>query len=505
MSIASGRDAAFMRDNHTMTGRPGSWLRRILRAPFTRRTWAELAYAIVSFPLAVGALVFTVPTLVNGPLWAASAPGVRKLGAAHRSLARTLLGEDVPPPPPLRPYPVVHVRTPDADRLVAQAEAKGAKVARNGNQVRIIGLPVSWVAELTTEERIAIHSLRPENKLGWYRGAIRDRHTWLARSYFALKLPVAVFQLVVAAGFLLAGLFYLTYPIWQELAKAGPGLGTGNPVPLAASFLFVPLGAFLLLAAPWLAHGVNELDLVLMRGLLGPGSPGSPGSPDSTVLTERVRDLEVTRAHAVDDSAARLRSIERDLHDGAQAQLVALAMKLGLAKEKLDHKEKLGDTAAPPDLTRVAQLVDDAHRSAIEAIAELRTLARGIHPSVLDNGLTDALTTLAARSVVPVELVSDIPERPSAAIETIAYFSAAELLANVAKHSGARRATLEAVHVPGLLRIRVTDDGHGGTSPVPGGGLRGLAERVRTVDGRLDIDSPAGGPTAVTVELPSHA
>ena len=200
----------------------------------------------------------------------------------------------------------------------------------------------------------------------------------------------------------------------------------------------------------------------------------------------------------MDDSAARLRSIERDLHDGAQAQLVALAMKLGLAKEKLEDP-------APPDFSRVAQLVDDAHRNAIEAIAELRTLAKGIHPSVLDNGLPDALATLAARSAVPVELVVDIQERPSAAIETIAYFSAAELLANVAKHSGARHATLEAVHVPGLLRIRVTDDGHGGASAVPGGGLRGLAERIRTVDGSIDIDSPSGGPTVATVELPSHA
>ena len=97
---------------------------------------------------------------------------------------------------------------------------------------------MSWVAELTTEERIAIHSLRPENKLGWYRGAIRDRHSWLARSYFALKLPVAAFELVVAVGLRIAGLFYLTYPVWQEFAKAGPGLGSGNPVPLA-----VPLRA----------------------------------------------------------------------------------------------------------------------------------------------------------------------------------------------------------------------------------------------------------------------
>ena len=200
----------------------------------------------------------------------------------------------------------------------------------------------------------------------------------------------------------------------------------------------------------------------------------------------------------MDDSAARLRTIERDLHDGTQAQLIALAMKLGLAKEKLTD----GPQA---DLARVTQLVDDAHRGIIEAITDLRTLARGIHPPVLDNGLADALATLAHRSAVPVELIVDTPERPSAAIETMAYFSAAELLANVAKHSGARHATLEAVHVPGLLRIRVTDDGQGGARPVPGGGLCGLAERVRTVDGRVEVDSPSGGPTTVTVELPSHA
>jgi signal transduction histidine kinase len=216
----------------------------------------------------------------------------------------------------------------------------------------------------------------------------------------------------------------------------------------------------------------------------------------------RVHELEQSRADLVEDSAARLRRIERDLHDGAQAQMVAVAMKLGLAREKLGGAI---DGTARPDLERVLELVDAAHRGAKEAIAELRDLAHGIHPSVLDHGLGTALTTLAARSDVPVELVVDLPERPSAAIETIAYFCAAELLTNVAKHSGARHATLAAVRGPGLLQVRVSDDGSGGARLGARGGLAGLAERVRTVDGRLQVNSPSGGPTVVTVELPSHA
>ncbi len=480
-----------MSDNQSMAGVTISPMRRALTAPFTRRAWAEFVYAVVSFPLAVGAFVFSLVTLHNGIFWAGSAPALRKLGGANRYLTLRTLGEDIPAPPPLRPHSYVRVRTPDADRLAALAEAEDAKVKRRGNRVRIGGMLATRIAELAADEHIVIHAMNPDRVLGWYRGAIRDTQAWKIRGYFLMKPVIASFHLVVAAGFWLAGLFYLTYPAWQEWAGAGPGLGSGHPVPLAASFLFLPLGAALLLASPWLTRAVCELDLLLVRGFLGDSS-------DPVALAARVKSLEAARAHVVDDSAARLRSIERDLHDGAQAQLVALAMKLGLAKEKLEDP-------APPDFSRVAQLVDDAHRNAIEAIAELRTLAKGIHPSVLDNGLPDALATLAARSAVPVELVVDIQERPSAAIETIAYFSAAELLANVAKHSGARRATLEAVHVPGLLRIRVTDDGHGGASAVPGGGLRGLAERIRTVDGSIDIDSPSGGPTVATVELPSHA
>jgi signal transduction histidine kinase len=219
-------------------------------------------------------------------------------------------------------------------------------------------------------------------------------------------------------------------------------------------------------------------------------------------LPQRVRELEQSRARVVDDSAARLRRIERDLHDGAQAQMVAVAMKLGLATKKLGG---MVDGTGQTDLDRILELVADAHRGAKEAIVELRDLARGIHPSVLDRGLGAALTTLAARSDLPVDLVIDLPERPSAAIETIAYFCAAEMLANVAKHSGARQAMLEAVHVPGLLRVRVSDHGTGGARVEARGGLAGLAERVRAVDGRLQISSPPGGPTVVTVELPSHA
>jgi signal transduction histidine kinase len=488
---ADGHSTAIIHDNHIMAGSAASPLRSVLRAPFTKRAWAELCYALATLPLALAAVAFTVPMLANGLLWGASAAGLRKFGAASRFLARELLGEDVPAPPQLRSVPGFKVKTTEAGRLsVAAAAAKGkAHVWDTRPGVTIWRLPQSRIAEIAAEAGITIHEIQPTNAaLQWLGGRTLDPASWRARGYFAVKLPLAVAGVVIAAVGWVGGLFYLTFPAWWSLAPQPQGT-FGFPVVnlFSHSFALVPLGAAMLLVAPWLLHGVTEADRLLVRGLLGPGTPA-----------ERIRALEESRARAVDDSAARLRSIERDLHDGTQAQLVALAMKLGLAREKLLD-------GASADLARVTQLVEDAHRSALEAIADLRTLARGIHPPVLDNGLADALATLASRSAVPVELIADIPERPSQAIETIAYFSAAELLANVAKHSGARHATLEAVHVPGLLRVRVTDDGRGDARPVPNGGLRGLAGRVGTVDGRLEIDSPRGGPTTVTVELPSHS
>ena len=157
------------------------------------------------------------------------------------------------------------------------------------------------------------------------------------------------------------------------------------------------------------------------------------------------------------------------------------------------------------DGARIRVLVAAAHRNAKETLAELRDLARGIHPPVLDRGLGIALATLAKTSPVPVRLEISIADRPSPAIEAIAYFCAAELLANMTKHSGARRATISVSQQNGRLLMGVTDDGAGNARLTPGGGLAGLLERVQTVDGRLRIDSPAGGPTAVTIELPDHA
>lgn len=489
---------------------PGSAVVRVLRAPFTRRAWADLGYALVSFPLAVAGCLFTGAFFTHPVLLALlplSTPAVRWLAGVSRFLARRLLREDIPAPPPLRIEPHVRVTTPEPDRLAWLVAAEGGRVpGQRGHQLKITGMSAARVAEVAARDHVEIADI--STRRDRYLGALRDGPGWRARGYLALKLPVSLVGLVAAGCTWLAGFAYLTYPIWWEIFHRIPitvnGVSQPDPVTnpgsfgavhvltLPGAFLLIPVGAALLLVAPWLTHQAVAVDRLLMRRLLGPAS-----------LADRVRDLEETRAQLVDDSAARLRRIERDLHDGTQAQLVGLAMKLGLAREKLSAPA----ATDPADLDRAAELVDAAHSGAIEAIAELRTLVRGIHPPVLDNGLADALATLASRSAVPVELVTDIPERPSAAIETIAYFCAAELLANVAKHSGARHAVVEAVHVPGLLRVRVGDDGHGGARPEAsgGGGLRGLADRIRPVDGRMDISSPSGGPTVVTVELPSRA
>jgi signal transduction histidine kinase len=213
-------------------------------------------------------------------------------------------------------------------------------------------------------------------------------------------------------------------------------------------------------------------------------------------MAERVSELERTRTVAVEDSAAALRRVERDLHDGAQMRLAALAMNLGMAREKLDNDD---------DAT-VRELLDAAQRNAVDALADLRDLARGIHPPALDSGLPSALATLAASSAIPASVTADIPSRPAPAIETIAYFCAAELIANATKHSYANQIMIKiCIERTGVLCLEVTDDGIGGADATRGSGLAGLAQRVSTVDGHLEVSSPPGGPTTVTVKLPLKA
>ncbi|MEU5253128.1 sensor histidine kinase [Streptomyces longwoodensis] len=235
---------------------------------------------------------------------------------------------------------------------------------------------------------------------------------------------------------------------------------------------------------PFLARGLTNADRAMVRALLSP----------SDELERRIAELESDRGVVVDTAAADLRRIERDLHDGAQARLVNLAMGLGLAKEKL--LEGQADD-------QVAAMVDEAHGEVKLALQELRDLARGIHPAVLtDRGLDAALSSVASRCTVPVKVTADLPSRPAAAIEGIAYFTVSELLQNISKHSRARQASVEVWRSDDRLLVQVWDDGHGGASLDAGSGMRGLAERLDAVDGLFVVDSPPGGPTTVTAELP---
>ena len=445
--------------------------RAVLRAPLARRSWAEAAYLTVGVPLTVAGFLLILLTAVSGAMLCASLVGVaaglplltattvagRGLAAVHRRLAAALPGW---PPPLPGPAPFVPGRG-----LLGRVDAR-----------------------------------------------LRDGPGWRGACYVLLRLPLALASLYAVAGFWVTGLYYLTYPVWWSIAQAVTGPREAqSPVssPLPAGGVRIVswpgalgislLGVAVLLAAPWAVRAVVLADRWLIRRLL-----------TGRQLSERVRELQASRAQAVDDTAALLRRVERDLHDGAQARLVAVAMQLGLAREKLaadgpDGPDGGGGGADPDRLDRVRELVDAAHRGAKEALTELRDLARGIHPPALDHGLAEALATLAARSAVPATLTADVPVRPTPAIETIAYFCAAELLANVAKHSGAGRAAIGVTADGAALRLSVTDDGVGGVVLRPGGGLAGLAQRVAVVDGTLAVSSPDGGPTVVTVDLPLHA
>ncbi len=281
--------------------------------------------------------------------------------------------------------------------------------------------------------------------LPWLWTALKDPVAWRTVLYCFIRLPWGVLTFTVT----LVGLFVL----WPVL--------------------------------PFVVRGLANADRAMVRGLLSP----------SDELERRIAELESDRGVVADTAAADLRRIERDLHDGAQARLVALAMGLGLAKEKLSG-EALDTVAA-------AAMVDEAHGEVKLALQELRDLARGIHPAVLtDRGLDAALSSVATRCTAPVKVTVDLGERPAEAIEGIAYFTVSELLQNVSKHAQAKSVTVDVWRSGDRLLIQVVDDGKGGARLDGGTGMAGLAERLGAVDGLFALDSPEGGPTTVTVEVP---
>ncbi|HTJ37309.1 MAG TPA: sensor domain-containing protein [Dactylosporangium sp.] len=318
---------------------------------------------------------------------------------------------------------------------------------------------------------------------------VRDPATWRDLLWLVGGAPLGL-----AGG--LAGLIALLYgvqgivlvPVIASATSGWYGYGVTWPVDDLADFLLVPPQGVLITAGalyggPWLQWALARYD----HSLLGPTR--------SAVLSVRVDRLTQTRTQVVDAQAAELRRIERDLHDGAQARIVALGMSLGMAEDLVRHD---------PDAAQA--LIAEARQASTKALAELRLLVRGIHPPVLaERGLLGGLRALALTLPLPVAVEAvdgELPGRPPAPVESAAYFAAAEALANVVKHSGATAAWVSLTYFGGALYVSVGDDGVGGAAARAGSGLAGVEKRLAAFDGSLRVDSPPGGPTVLTMELP---
>ncbi|NJP66217.1 sensor histidine kinase [Streptomyces spiramenti] len=425
------------------TGRP-AWRTAALVA-VGPRTLREGAHLLLNFPVALATFVAAVTllslsagllvTFVGLPLLCLTLVAARGFGFVERARARGLLGSAVADPAPLR---------------------------------------------------------RRDDRRGffpWMGSVLRSGQCWRPTVYTLVHLPWALITFSAVVVLWSAGFSAAAYPLWFWWLPADhrPGInvdgqGGGWIWDSPGEVLLVMVaGAVTLWLAGWLIRGMAVVDRLLVAGLLGPSSE-----------EQRVRQLETGRSQVADSSAADLRRIERDLHDGAQARLVALAMDLGLAKEKLSE-----------DPEAAARMVDAAHGEVKLALRELRDLARGIHPAILtDRGLGPALSAVASRCTVPVRVEVDLTERPAPAIEGIAYYTVSELLQNVSKHSRASGAVLDVWRADDRLLLRVADDGVGGAVTDRGSGLAGLSERLSAVDGMLAVSSPQGGPTTVSAVLP---
>ena len=320
------------------------------------------------------------------------------------------------------------------------------------------------------------------------RARLLDRATWKDLLYLVGHFPLSVVWFAVSTMLLLLTLLLLGAPLYYGVLPAGalelPGWGIDT---LPEALALVPFGIATGLALVHAANGMAGLHRAFAGATLGRWSP--------TELRERVEELSGSSARIVDAADAERRRIERDLHDGAQQRLVALSLNLGLARQKLE---------SDPEGAR--ETIDAAHLEARLALEELRELARGIHPSVLtDRGLPAALEALATRSAVPVELDVELLARLPERLEAAAYFVVSEALANVAKYAQATHASVTVRDHDGHALVEVRDDGVGGADPAGGSGLRGLADRVTAVGGRIELASPAGEGTLLRAELPLPA
>ncbi len=412
---------------------------RLVGPVFSARTWLALTYlasglalSVVTFSLTVTGIALGVGllplALLGVPVVALTLMGCGRLGALERRRAALMLGVVVPAP----------ARRPRPPGL---------------------GARLWWV--------------------------VTDGSRWREAGAAVLALPVVVVAFSLAVTVWSVALALVALPTYNSALPRGgaelfPGWVLRGAPGLTAA---VAVGAVLVLVAPRATLALAWSQLWLDRNLLGASRRRD--------LAARVGDLERSRSRLVVAADVERRRIERDLHDGAQARLVSVAMELGRAKARF---------ADDPEGAKA--LVDQAHEEAKAALVELRNLVRGVHPPVLsDRGLDAALSGLAALCPVPVTLTVEMVRRPSSTVEAVAYFVVAEALTNVAKHSGARSVAVVVRGEEGALRIVVLDDGRGGAD-LAGPGLTGLADRVQAVDGRLRTDSPPGGPTRIEVVLP---
>jgi signal transduction histidine kinase len=317
-------------------------------------------------------------------------------------------------------------------------------------------------------------------------GRLRSPGRWRELVYLLLRLPVSTVLMGLALVIWAGSAALAALPLYVDDLPGGAAefwLFTISPGPTA--WLAAVVGVALLVQlAPWATVELARVDVAFGRSLLAHGA--------ATEIEQQVVRLESSRVAALDSAEAERRRIERDLHDGAQQRLIAAAMDLGVARERL---------VSDPESGR--ELVGHAHDEVKAALRELRDLVRGIHPVILeDRGLDAALSAVVARSPVPVELSVTAEPRPSPAVESAAYFIVCEALANVARHAEARRASVRIDVQDAVLRIDLHDDGRGGADPARGTGLSGLADRVAALGGTFAIDSPSGGPTDLRVEIP---